>query len=125
MRAIEVLSTIALYDENEEISQAARAALETRFGEDASGVIDSYRKHGEAEEDLDEELEDEDEEDEEVEDVENTFQGPVSPPRSSSTFADYRPPSVIQEDRPGWRLALVVLLVLLIVGGLAFILLSR
>ncbi len=126
MRAIEALSAIALYDENEEIRQAARAALETRFGEDAGGIIDSYRKHGEVEEDQDEELESqEDEENEDVEEAENTFQGPVDTPRSPSTLTSYRPSSVIQEDRPGWRLALVVLLVLLIVGGLAFILLSR
>ncbi len=126
MRAIETLSAIALYDENEEIRQAARTALETRFGEDAGAIIDSYRNRAEAEEDQDEEVESEDEgEDEEVEEAVNTYQVPADTPRSPSTLGDYRSPPVIQEDRAGWRLALVALLVLLIVGGLVFILLRR
>ncbi len=122
MRAIEALSTIALYDENEEISQAARAALEERFGEDASSIIDSYRKSEELEE---ESADEEENEVGEPEEQENYFQGPVEAPRRSPSFNGQYQSPVIQEDRFRWRAILLVLLVLMILGGIAFLLLSR
>ncbi len=122
MRAIEALSVIALDDENEELSQAARAALEKRFGEGARDIIESYRKGGEVEEDYSEEGE---REDEEPEDIEAAYQGPVDVPRTTSPYRETSGSSVIQEDRIGWRLILLVLLVLLIVGGVAYFLLTR
>ncbi len=123
MRAIEILSAIALDDENEELSTAARAALEKRFGESASEIIESYRKRAEGEEAYS--GEEEDFEDEEPEETEPVYPGPADTPRTASSFGDYSRSSVIQEDRIGWRLILLVILVLLIVGGVAFFLLSR
>jgi hypothetical protein len=122
MRAIEALSTIALDEENAELSQAARAALEKRFGEGAGDIIESYRRVSENEEDF---SEIEDSEDEQPEDAEAVYQGPVDTPRSTSTFGNFSSSPVIQEDHTHWRLVLLVILVLLIVGGVAYVLLSR
>ena len=122
MRAIETLSSIALYDDIPEIRQAAREAMEKRFGEDAAAVINSYRQGSPDEENLDEEQETEDEE---PDDVPEVFQGPADIPRTKSSFGDYSPSSVIQEDRIGWKVILLVILVILIVGGVAYLLFFR
>ena len=122
MRAIETLSTIALQDDIPEIRQAARDVLVNRFGEDANAIIESYRVGSPDEEDLDEDLETEDEE---PENDEETFQGPSDIPRTTSSFGNYSPSSVIQEDRIGWKVILLILLGILIVGGIAFLLIVR
>lgn len=122
MRAIETLSTIALQDDIPEIRQAARDVLEKRFGEDAEAIIQSYRFGSQDEGDLDE-----DQETEEMapEDDEEPYEGPVEAPRPVSSFGNYNPSSVIQEDRIGWKVILLVLLGILIVGGIAFLLFFR
>lgn len=126
IRAISFLAQTALYNDDPAVRTAARNALETRFGDEAAGIIEGFRDANNEEEDLDDEdnLEMEDEyEEEKEEDGEQQNSG--SAYHKAASLQDYVPPQVIQEEKVNWRLVLAAGLILAAVAAVIILLTSH
>jgi HEAT repeat protein len=121
MRAIAALAQTSLWGDDESVRQAARQALEDRFGDDSADIIESYREGGPELEDLSEE-EDEQEEGASAAGPGLAYPEPLqaSPP---SSYAEHQP--VIQEASLPWGLIGMVGLGIIIVAVVLLFLITR
>jgi HEAT repeat protein len=102
IHAISFLAQTALYNEDEELRIAAKTALKNRFGDDADGIVESYR---------DATLEAEDEgDDEEAEEDDAT--GAESAYQQLLPAAALPQKPVIREEKMDWRVILASFLVI-------------
>jgi len=117
IHAISFLAQTALYNDDEELRIAAKTALHNRFGDDADGLIESYR-------DATLEAEDDETEVEEGEDAVESTDAEKEFPQSApvSTFS-HQP--AIHEDKMGWRFILALVLVIVAAAVIIILLSSR
>ena len=128
IRAISFLAQTALYNDDPTVRTAALTALETRFGDEAAGIIEGYRDVYNSD---DEELGDEDnfeaeaEEDEEEEEEDGQSQDSGSAFQKAASFQEYGQPQVIREEKINWRLVLVAGLIMAAAAAVIIILTSH
>jgi len=124
IRAISFLAQTALYNDDPTVRTAARNALETRFGDEAAGIIEGYRDaYNSEEEDLDDEDDFDEKDEEEEEDGEPQDSGGLV--QKAASFQEYGQPQVIQEEKINWRLVMVSGLVLVAAAVVLLLLTSH
>ena len=121
MRAISALAQTSLWGDDESVRQAARNALEDRFGDDSANIIESYREGGPEIEDI------YPEEDDLGEETQETRPGLAYPEplenAPASSYADH--PPVIEEAGLPWVLIGMVGLGILLVAVVLIFLIVR
>jgi HEAT repeat protein len=119
IHAVWYLAQTALYSDDTDLRQAAKAALDERFGDQAPSILEGYKEGNLEGVALDEVDEDEDEEeDEDAEEIESPFE-------QSPSLKDFTQPQVIREDTLNWRLIFVAGLALLSVAAIILLLTLR
>jgi HEAT repeat protein len=122
IHAVWYMAQTALYSDDPEMKDAANAALNERFGDEAAGILQGYKEGNLIGVAVDKPDEEEDEEDEE-EDEESEETG--SPFQQSPSLQDFPQPQVIHEEGMNWRLILIAALVVLAAAAVIILLSSH